>query len=602
QEARLKSHFDQSVRQLLVGFASTANLPSRHQDFVMEADEHEISLRDSMPPHLVNIVEKVRNEHGRKIKKDQSYQETIEGHTRQATQVLSDAMHTVYSPPAMTLKKVLRILTEAYEYVVDVLVLAYAIYLGVEIDYKTYYRQEPSWAHTADVCFCILFVCDLLIRMALARGRFVTGTGRWWNLLDTVTVILFVANLLVLDNELLETSSTAFRNVLLWLLILIFGNAYIFSLVFTEGSWHLCPNPEIELVCQKFGSLKSSIMTLLQIQYNGFLWGVRVEVRDPFLPAFLVFAISRSSLWDELETFPWYFQSTLLTFVALLVMANTITSFICSLQTIVTKRERDLLIDKELEYNEKIVGQLYKTFHELDTNGNGAVSWTEFQLALQDERMHAFLSTLELDMSDAKKIFHILASEQTNAIEESDFLLGCLRMRGGASGVDMVRIQMEQEWLHNAMAQTRTLVHKITRLLAAERLSGPGIRNSRVIQEQMSETSSGWNPDIHDFNPDEPVLEVEADDIQLHAFQRSNLQSWQRAVTLQELLTIRSDLPRLCHGWRSERFGHHLVPEKLNLHLCRKGLGFRVSASGSGVLGLTLRLRAESFSKRAGWC
>ena len=30
-----------------------------------------------------------------------------------------------------------------------------------------------------------------------------------------------------------------------------------------------------------------------------------------------------------------------------LVMANTITSFICSLQTIVSKREKDLLIDKE---------------------------------------------------------------------------------------------------------------------------------------------------------------------------------------------------------------------------------------------------------------
>ena len=29
------------------------------------------------------------------------------------------------------------------------------------------------------------------------------------------------------------------------------------------------------------------------------------------------------------------------------------------------------------------------------------------------------------------------------------------------------------------------------------------------------------------------------------------------------------------------------MPEKLNLHLCRKGLGFRVSTSGSGVLGLS---------------
>ena len=29
-------------------------------------------------------------------------------------------------------------------------------------------------------------------------------------------------------------------------------------------------------------------------------------------------------------------------------------------------------------------------------------------------------------------------------------------------------------------------------------------------------------------------LQVEVDDIQLHSFQRSNLQSWQRAVTLQD--------------------------------------------------------------------
>ena len=79
---------------------------------------------------------------------------------------------------------------------------------------------------------------------------------------------------------------------------------------------------------------------------------------------------------------------------------------------------------------------------DFDQNGNGAISWAEFQLALADERMHAFLNALELDMSDAVKIFQILASEKTGAIEESDFLLGCLRLRGGATAVDMVRMQM----------------------------------------------------------------------------------------------------------------------------------------------------------------
>ena len=46
----------------------------------MQEDEREISLRDSMPPHLVNMVEKVRKEHGQKKPKHyQSYNETIEG-------------------------------------------------------------------------------------------------------------------------------------------------------------------------------------------------------------------------------------------------------------------------------------------------------------------------------------------------------------------------------------------------------------------------------------------------------------------------------------------------------------------------------------------
>ena len=123
---------------------------------------------------------------------------------------------------------------------------------------------------------------------------------------------------------------------------------------------------------------------------------------------------------------------------------NTITSFICSLQSTVSKRERDVLIDNEIDYNERLVRQLYTIFKDFDQNGNGAISWAEFQLALDDERMHAFLNALELDMSDAVKVFQILASEKTGAIEESDFLLGCLRLRGGATAVDMVRMQMEQ--------------------------------------------------------------------------------------------------------------------------------------------------------------
>lgn len=186
------------------------------------------------------------------------------------------------------------------------------------------------------------------------------------------------------------------------------------------------------MVCTKFGDLLSSQMTLYQIMYSGLLWG---------------------DLWEELRVMDWYIQIIFLSYVvfALMVLVNTITSFICSLQSTVSKKERDVLIANEMDYNERVVRQLYTIFQDFDQNGNGAISWAEFQLALEDERMLAFLNALELDMSDAVKVFQILASEKTGSIEESNFLLGCLRLRGGATTVDMVAMQMEQEWMRGAL-------------------------------------------------------------------------------------------------------------------------------------------------------
>lgn len=228
---------------------------------------------------------------------------------------------------------------------------------------------------------------------------------------------------------------------MVWLVLMVLGFNYVFSLLLTEGIWADCPNENTPLLCDRFRDVLSTMMTLYQIQYMGLLWG---------------------DLWDETDYAAWYFRYCFLGFIgfSLMIMVNTITSFICSLQSTVNKRERELLIDNTIEYNERLVRQLYAIFRDFDQNGNGSVSWAEFQLALEDERMHAFLGSLDLDMSDAVKVFQILASEQTGAIEESDFLLGVLRLRGGATAVDMVQMQMQQEWSHAALAQMKIMMQK----------------------------------------------------------------------------------------------------------------------------------------------
>jgi len=334
--------------------------------------------------------------------------------------------------------------------------------------------------------------------------------------------------------RILMTSLSESVKVMAWLAILVFSGIYVASLVMTEGVWRNCPNPETELLCQKFGTLFDSMITFFQIQFSGLLW---------------------SHLWDEVQSLEWIFQAAFLSYVGftLLIVANTITSFVCSLQTNVTKRERELLIDSELDFNERLVRQLYAIFRDFDQNGNGAVSWTEFQLALQDERMQAFLSALELDMSDAVKVFHILASDSTGAIEESDFLLGCLRLRGGATAVDMVRIQMEQEWMHSALQQTRAMAQRILHVLASD------FRNNVSPNEQQRILGA------HSASLDH-VSDSESSEDPIHNFHRTDLMTWQRAVTLQELRTLNNDVGKLCHGWRDAMTGDRILPSDLNLY------------------------------------
>ena len=143
----------------------------------------------------------------------------------------------------------------------------------------------------------------------------------------------------------LLTSMAESIKVMIWLVLLVIGFIYVYGLVLTESIWDSCPNDETPLVCAKFGNLLSSLMTLFQIIYSGLLWG---------------------ELWDELSEKVWYVRVVFLSYVifAMMVLVNTITSFICSLQSTVSKRERDVLIDNEMDYNERLVRQLYTIFKD----------------------------------------------------------------------------------------------------------------------------------------------------------------------------------------------------------------------------------------------
>ena len=61
-------------------------------------------------------------------------------------------------------------------------------------------------------------------------------------------------------------------------------------------------------------------------------------------------------------------------------------------------------MQQELEHKDEFVSLLRAVFEELDVNGSGALSLAEFEKHIDDDKIIAFLSTLEINISEARTI------------------------------------------------------------------------------------------------------------------------------------------------------------------------------------------------------
>eukprot|EP00913_Durusdinium_trenchii_P032387 g30324.t1 len=313
------------------------------------------------------------------------------------------------------------------EIMILTLVIAYSILMGLSLQQLSSTGEAPAWAYPVDLTFNVLFVIDVAFRCFLEGRRFFCGPGARWSLAD---------------------------------------------------EWKPSPKQKRDL-----GSI--SVLRLLRILR---ILGVARLLR--FFCRWRAFRYLRTLAASLVETskcmlplmafvlaIPRFLQSIFLLFVcfALIVVSNVLASFLFTLQKQVGDKERDTLIQNEIESKEEFLRSMALVFRDFDQNSNGAISWTEFELALEDERMLAFLASMGLDISDAIGLFEVLDSDSTGAIdarfvrakapEQMEFLLGCLRLRGGAKAVDLVRVQMEQEWVHRAMLQVRQTLGEMGKLL-----------------------------------------------------------------------------------------------------------------------------------------
>lgn len=574
QEARIKLHFDQAIEKLLVS-----------QVGILDPVVRTPSQRSqSQTPRRRN--QNVQNNQYKAGAVPTYVRKMVEGTVKSSaglgnSNLRSGSLANSWSSEQQHLLR--QRIWLAYDMFTMFVIFLYACIMGVNLQITTLHSKEPDWTNGVELVFCALFSVDLVVRIVVERFDFFRGPMKWWNFLDSVLVSMMIASQ-VTQATLISSFSglrvlrllrvlrimrlakyfarwPQFRQVrillasiaeslkmMIWLLLIAFSIIYVFSLVITEGVWQSCEDAgaeKVDLLCRKFGTLSGSMITLYQILYNGVLWG---------------------DLWDEMIGWSWFFLTAYLVYVAfsVVILGNMMASFLFSLQEKVSKKEKENMIQSEIESKEEFVKQMNSVFCEFDANGNGAISWTEFQIALEDPRMHAFLSSLELDISDAIGLFSVLDSDGTGAIEHSEFLFGCLRLRGGAKAVDMVRVQMEQEWMHNATINMKTMMQEIMKLTQLSAVSKSKGTEPVRLEAGASEISF---PEVSEIvGGTSQILPYYYDDLRAEEY-RTELLSEERAVTLQELKRISSDaLLASRHGWDDPRTGARISSNELNLY------------------------------------
>jgi len=352
--------------------------------------------------------------------------------------------------------------------------------------------SEPNNMFGAAACvFCAIFVSDVILRLVAEQRRFFVSRERYWNLFDVFVSLTATAEVAVYCYErMFDTSSLGNLRIFLrrfsmlrilrllevirktrsaqvmrfirelrlmvfcltgslrtffWAVVLILFFVLVFGVYFTDGAIDFCvANGVMEAESTQdlrkyFGTLSASTASLYMAMSGGAEWSYIMHSLDP-LPSeyrilFLVFV-----------TF------------AILALLNVVTAVFVGTAMQQAQADREMQVLLEMEQQGEFVSLMQQVFEELDTNGSGALSLEEFEKHIEDERVLAYLRTQHIDISQVRTLFTLLDVDRTGEVDMDEFVGGCLRIRGGATGMDLAVLKYQVEWiLHGIQNLTRTL-------------------------------------------------------------------------------------------------------------------------------------------------
>jgi len=181
-----------------------------------------------------------------------------------------------------------------------------------------------------------------------------------------------------------------------------------------------------ELLQLRFGSMLQTFYTLFAILTGGLNW---------------------AEIADALQKVGWSNVAVVVFFVFFMVFAvmNVITGIFVESATESVYSDRDEGLHEEMRAESSAFKELRVIFERIDEKQSGSMSLVDFESALENPETLGLLRRLGIDVSAAQGLFRLLDLDSSGSVSAKEFLVGCMRMRGGARSVDLATLMYENK-------------------------------------------------------------------------------------------------------------------------------------------------------------
>lgn len=343
-------------------------------------------------------------------------------------------------------------------------VLVNTVFLGFETNtnFMLARRGEPrlEWTKWPNYCFLFLFVVELCVRCANRGMDLILAGDRYWNVFDVLLIVTaclqelseltnytFLRSLRIFrlirvvrsfrvmhavkSLRLMLASVTCSLESLTWGIVFLCFLIFLAALFIQSDVEQHVRSVGVETVnvdlLDFYGSVGDTMVTLFMTVSGGDDWRVFLkplqDIRGHFYTVFFV------------------------VFVAVVVVGilNILTAIFVDSSKSIADVDRDFVIQQQMMQTNSSVNALRKIFEEADEGNTGQISWNQFESHLLKEEVIAYLGFMELEVIEARGLFQLLDVEEVGCVSIDEFVLGMMRLKGTAKGVDIVTLLYENK-------------------------------------------------------------------------------------------------------------------------------------------------------------